>query len=295
MKFIKPLLGLLSFSALTVSVAQASMPKSQILLADLNTPYGMQVSIVSGNQSYNNQPYLTQSGLYFTHEVLKGEQSQTDIAYYDLVTKQTTNMTNTLVSEYSPTLMPNGKGVSAIVVEANAKQKLWQYPHDNTKKPRRIFDWIEPVGYHAWGDKNDVVMFILGTPHTLQYTSVAAAKGEVIANNIGRTLIYNHSMAQFLFSYTKNNQHIVASFNPQTKHREDLFRLPENVQDFILKDDATIAYAIKNRVYLRKLDGRNEVSQWLDLSTYCETNITRMSYNNAKLAFVCDVENKESE
>ena len=93
----------------------------------------------------------------------------------------------------------------------------------------------------------------------------------------------------FLFSYTKNDQHILASFNPQNKQVSDLLRLPTQVQDFILKDDKTIAYAIKNRVYQRKLDGSNEISQWLDLSTYCETNITRMSYNNDKLAFVCDV------
>ena len=96
-------------------------------------------------------------------------------------------------------------------------------------------------------------------------------------------------MAAFLFTYTKNEQHILASFNPQDKQVEDLLRLPAQVQDFILKDNTTIAYAIKNRVYQRKLDGSDEVSQWLNLSTYCEANITRMSYNNEKLAFVCDI------
>ena len=141
----------------------------------------------------------------------------------------------------------------------------------------------------AWGAENDVVMFVLGEPHTLQYTRVEAAKGQVIASNIGRTLIYNNSTATFLFSYTKDNQHILASFNPQNKRVEDLLRLPVQVQDFILKDDTTIAYAIENRVYQREIDGSYEVSQWLDLSTYCKTSITRMSYNNEKLAFVCDV------
>jgi hypothetical protein len=289
MKLIKPLLGFFSLSALNLGIAHASMPKSQILLADLNTPYGLHVSIVSGKNSYNNQPYLTNSGIYFTHEVLSNEQSQTDIAYYDLDTKQITNVTNTPVSEYSPTIMPSNDSLSVIVVESDAKQTLWQYPLDEEHMATRIFDWIEPVGYHAWGVQNDLVMFILGQPHTLQYTSVAAAKGQVAASNIGRTLIYNQSIGQFLFSYTKNEQHILARFNPQNKQVEDLLRLPSQVQDFILKDDNTIAYAIKNRVYQRQLNGRNEVSQWLDLSTYCKTNITRMSYNNDKLAFVCDV------
>ena len=289
MKLIKPLLGIFSIAALSPIMAQASMPKSQVLLADLNTPFGVQVSIVSDKNSYNNQPHLTSTGLYFTHEVINKGQSQTDIAYYDFTSKKVTNITNSLVSEYSPTVMPSGDAISAIVVEADGKQKLWQYPLKNEDAPRRIFDWIEPVGYHAWGVQNDLVMFILGKPHTLQYTSVAQAKGKIAASNIGRTLIYNNSTAAFLFSYTKNEQHILASFNPQDKQVEDLLRLPAQVQDFILKDDATIAYAIKNRVYQRKLDGSDEVSQWLNLSTYCETNITRMSYNNEKLAFVCDI------
>ncbi|WP_289169220.1 hypothetical protein [uncultured Pseudoalteromonas sp.] len=289
MKLIKPWLGLVSLAALSLATAQASMPKSQILLADLNTPYGMQVSIVSDKNSYNNQPYLTNQGIYFTHEVISSEQSQTDIAYYDLATKQVSNITNTPVSEYSPTVMPSKQSLSAIVVEQDSKQKLWQYPLDTEQAPSRIFDWIEPVGYHAWGAQSDLVMFILGEPHTLQYTSVAAAKGEVVASNIGRTLIYNSKTARFLFSYTKNDQHILASFNPQSKQVEDLLRLPEQVQDFILKDANTVAYAVKNRVYMRNLSGSDEVSQWLNLSPYCETNITRMSYKNDKLAFVCDV------
>ncbi|MGY8836456.1 MAG: hypothetical protein ACKVH6_06995 [Enterobacterales bacterium] len=289
MKLIKPLLGVFSIAALSPIMAQASMPKSQVLLADLNTPYGVQVSIVSDKNSYNNQPYLTSDGLYFTHEVITDGQSQTDIAYYDLTSKQVTNISNSPVSEYSPTVMPSADAVSAIVVEADGKQKLWQYPRNNEDAPSRIFDWIEPVGYHAWGVQNDLVMFILGKPHTLQYTSVEEAKGKIAASNIGRTLIYNNATATFLFSYTKNEQHILASFNPQDKQVEDLLRLPAQVQDFILKDDATIAYAIKNRVYQRKLEGSDEVSQWLNLSTYCETNITRMSFKNEKLAFVCDI------
>ena len=48
MKLIKPLLRAYSYRiALTLDIAQASMPKSQILLADLNTPHGVRVSIVS--------------------------------------------------------------------------------------------------------------------------------------------------------------------------------------------------------------------------------------------------------
>ena len=287
MKLIKPLLGLITINALTLGVAQANMPKSQILLADLNTPHGIRVSLVTDKARYNNQPHLTDTGLYYTREVISNNQSQTDIAFYNLSSKKTVMITNTPQSEYSPTLTPDGLHLSAIVVEDDGKQKLWQYPLASELAASRIFDWIEPVGYHAWGSKNDLVMFILGEPHTLQYTSVAAAKGEVVASDIGRTLIYNEAQAEFLFSYSQHGQHHLARFDPQTKQVSNILRLPNQVQDFILKDENTIAYAIKNRVYQRHLKGGSDISQWLDLTTYCDNEISRMSYKNQQLAFVC--------
>lgn len=277
----------ITVAALTPLVTNAAMPKSEILLAHLNTPHGLKVSRITEADSYTNQPLLTEKGIYFTKEVIADEQSQTDIAFYDFATKQTTNLTNSEVSEYSPTLSPIGEGLSAIVVENNTKQKLWYYPFDKSASPKRIFEWIEPVGYHAWGVNDDLVMFILGEPHTLQYTSVASAKPEVVANNIGRTLLFNNASNQYLFSYQKEQQNWLASFKPQSDEVTELFRLPPSLQDFILINDHTLVYALQNRVYKRSLIKPDEVSLWLDLTPYCDTTITRMSYFSEQLAFVC--------
>ena len=251
MKLISSLLFVAAGTFFTSHV-HAAMPKSEILLAELDTPYGMQVSRVTDDKTYNNQPFLVDTGLYYTHEVVgENGQSQTDIAFYDFASKSSVNITNTPVSEYSPTLMPNQQALSAIVVEADGKQKLWQYPLAEESAASRVFEWIEPVGYHAWGADEDLIMFILGEPHTLQYTRVAAAKPRVIAGDIGRTLIFDKHTNSYLFSYNKNNQHWVARFAPQTEEVSDLFRLPESVQDFALIDKDTVAYAVNNRVHKR--------------------------------------------
>ena len=287
MKLISPWLSLVATLVTIPHTALAAMPKSEILLAKLNTEYGLQVSRITNNDVYNNQPLLTQSGIYFTKEVLTDGQSQTDLAFYDFSNQQVENLTNTPVSEYSPTLTPNGDALSAIVVEADGKQKLWQYPFDHSVTPSRIFEWIEPVGYHAWGAKNDMVMFILGEPHTLQYTQVAAAKPKVVAQNIGRTLTFNHTLGAYTFSYNKANQHWLASYDPRQDVVTDLFRLPQHVQDYAFKDANTVIYAVGGRVYQRRLTNPEPVSLWLDLTPYCDSHITRMSYLNEQLAFVC--------
>jgi len=288
MKLIFKMSKLITLTALMPLFCGAAMPKSEILLAHLNTPHGLKVSRVTEADSYNNQPLLTEKGVYFTKEIITGAQSQTDIVFYDLISKQINNLTDSEVSEYSPTLTPSADGLSVIVVEKNQKQKLWHYPFASSAAPKRIFEWVEPVGYHAWGGNEDLVMFILGDPHTLQYTSVAAAKPKVVAKSIGRTLIFNKASNKYLFSYQKAQQNWLASFEPNSNEVTKLFRLPPTLQDFTLVDDHTLIYALQNRVYKRSLAQPNDVSLWLDLTPYCDTQITRMSYLNDKLAFVCN-------
>ena len=279
--------GIACTALLMPFIAHSAMPKSEILLAKPNTEYGLQVSRITEGNSYNNQPLLTDNGIYFTQEVNELGQSQTDLAFYSFDDQQTYNLTNSPVSEYSATLTPKGDALSAIVVEADGKQKLWQYPLNTELPPSRIFEWIEPVGYHAWGIDNDLVMFILGEPHTLQYTKVAAAKGQVVAQNIGRTLMFNASLAAFTFTYTKNAENWLASYAPNSQMVTDLFRLADGVQDYTFKNDNTVIYALNNRIYQRSLSAPENVSQWLDLTPYCSAQITRLSYNNEQLAFVC--------
>jgi hypothetical protein len=279
--------GLAITALLLPFVANSTMPKSEILLATLNTEYGLQVSRITSGDRYNNQPLLTEKGIYFTQEVKVNALSQTDLIFYSFADQQSHNLTNSPVSEYSPTLTPSGDALSAIVVEANGQQKLWQYPFDSSEQPRRIFEWIEPVGYHAWGRDNDVVMFILGEPHTLQYTKVAAAKGNVVAKDIGRTLKFNPTLSAFTFSYQKEQENWLASFNPGTQGVKDIFRLPDNVQDYAFTNDDTVIYSLHNRIYQRSISEPDSVSLWLDLTSYCRTQITRLSYNNDQLAFVC--------
>ena len=88
MKLISPLFFALTSTFLSTAV-DAAMPKSEILLADLDTPYGMKVSRITDDTSYNNQPFLIDQGVYYTHEVIAEQgQSQTALYYFDFETYQ---------------------------------------------------------------------------------------------------------------------------------------------------------------------------------------------------------------
>ena len=167
-------------------------PATDIYLAGLRVTRG-RVTVdalvnVTARPGYDNQPCFLPDGRAFLYTSIR-EDSQADIYRYDIAGKTSTRLTTTPESEYSPTPLPNGTGFSVIRVEADSTQRLWAFDADGSQ-PRLVLDSIKPVGYHAWGDDHTLVLFVLGAPPTLQIADArsAAARGEVIATNVGRSL-----------------------------------------------------------------------------------------------------------
>jgi hypothetical protein len=167
-------------------------PATDIYLAELHVS-GRKVGVgtpvnVTDRPGYDNQPFFLPNGHAFLYTAIH-EDGQADIYRWDLDRKTGSQLTRTRESEYSPTPLPDGKGFSVVRVEADSTQRLWAFDADGTR-PRLVLDSIRPVGYHAWGDDHGLVLFVLGTPATLQIADAnAPAKlGQIIARDIGRSL-----------------------------------------------------------------------------------------------------------
>lgn len=176
----------------TLQAAQAAPPATDIYLAEIRVS-NRRVSIgtpanVTARPGYDNQPFFMSNGRAFLYTSVR-EDGQADIYRYDLDRKASVRLTATPESEYSPTPLPEGNGFSVVRVEADSIQRLWAFASDGSR-PRIVLDSIKPVGYHAWGDDHTLVLFVLGSPATLQIAGARspAARGEVIARDIGRSL-----------------------------------------------------------------------------------------------------------
>lgn len=190
---------LLLMLALAVVQTQAP-PDTEIYLAAL-TKDGGKLELgapvnITNSPGYDNQPSFTPDGraILFTSARAggapaagRGGSPRTDIFRYDLATKEVTRITDTPEREYSPTVMPDGRHISVIRVEADGTQRLWSFGLDG-KAPTVLLPAVKPVGYHAWMDDYTVALFVLGQPPTLQVADVRTGKSEVIASGIGRSL-----------------------------------------------------------------------------------------------------------
>lgn len=255
---------------------------------------------ITNREGYDNQPYFLPDGdrLFYTSVINEGGNSQTDILLYSVKKGSVANISRSPESEYSPTPIGNGATYSIIRVAADGKQKLWSYSVNGEQK-RELLKDVEPVGYHAWVDKENVVLFVLGDPHRFELANIVSGNSQVFDKDIGASLFTIPSSN--LMSYSRNiNQESeqaplwqLTQFDPLTKQSKGLINLPEGAYYYAWSADGKALAAQKTKLmqWTYRPDG-TEVN-WLefaDVSEHCPKGVTRMAVNqqNSLLAYVCD-------
>jgi len=283
-----------------LATAQSS---TDIYLVDLNngnildTPEGP--LNLTNRDGYDNQPFFSPDGDYLLYTSQRGEQS--DIYRVSFPDLQIDQVTDTPESEYSPTVTPDRAGFSAIRVESDGTQRLWRFDMDGNN-PTLLFEDIKPVGYHAWANDNQVAMFILGEPPTLQVGSLADGKAYIAEGSIGRSMhqvpgtdtisfFLNQSESQWQIRSLDPSSGTVQYIASTLPGREDYAWMPNGT---LLMADGPVLYQFKPRPSLGLVsgDGQAEWAPLYDFSSHGISNITRLSVSpkGDKLAFVADRE-----
>jgi len=144
---------------------------------------------VTDRDGYDNQPAFGPDGaaLYLASAV---DSTQTEVMRYVLASGLLEPVTRTpSVSEFSPVVEIGGETLTSIH-ELRGKQHLWRYGVDGTDLGP-VFSTAEPVGYHAWANRRDVALFILGgagAPATLQLANAETGAFTVVAERPGRSI-----------------------------------------------------------------------------------------------------------
>ena len=194
-RFTSPLVTALAAASVVASAravrAQQAPPAVDVFLARLSVrghalEVGKPVNITR-RPGYDNQPAFTPNSRSVLYTSIRDD-GQADIYQYDIASHATKRLTTTPESEYSATIMPDGRRFSVIRVERDSAQRLWSFDLAGGD-PHVVLEHIKPVGYHAWLDANTLALFVLGSPNSLQIADVRTGTGRVVANNIGRSLV----------------------------------------------------------------------------------------------------------
>ena len=270
------------YPALLLIQAAAAPPATDIYVAELRVS-DRKVSVgapvnVTTRPGYDNQPNFLPNGRSFLYTSIR-EDSQADIYRYDLDRGSSLRLTATRESEYSPTPLPDGHAFSVVRVEADSTQRLWAFDADGSR-PRLVLDSIKPVGYHAWGDDHTLVLFVLGSPSTLQIadTRAPAAPGDIVARDVGRSLqrIPGRGAVSFLQRDSVAGPWL-EEVDVRTHRVTNLVKAPTGADFFAWMPNGIVLTASRTTLYQWDARRGGEWEQVEDFASAGLTDVTRLA------------------
>ena len=282
---LKHLILLFTGSFTSALVAQ---PSTEVYLFDLEkTENNYQLSNpvnVSDNPGYDNQPSFSTDGntLFFTGSQPDG---QTDIMRYDLKSQKKVKITNSDGSEYSPTEVKSGKGISTIILERDGRQLLWKYDLAG-KNPEIVVEDLV-IGYHCWYNKNTLFSFVLGDPATLQLSDLKTGKNTVIDEKIGRSLHKIPKQKAISYISKASDDWQILSYEPKSGTKKVLSTTLAASEDMAWMPNGTMVMGKGNELFFKKASDANW-SILTDLTQFNLNGITRLAINSKgnKIAIV---------
>ena len=244
---------------------------------------------ITDRVGYDNQPAFSGDGSVIFFTSVRAD-AQADIYRYDIATKATRRITTSAPeSEYSATVIDGGRAISVIRVERDSAQRLWRFPLDGGA-PSVILERIRPVGYHAWADDRTLVLFVLGSPNSLQVADVTRGTADTITTGIGRSLhrIPGTTRVSFVRK-TSPTEWWIESLDAKGRTTLRLARLPEGIEDYAWLPDGSIICGSGSRL-LQWTSSSGEWRQIADFGPARITGITRIAVSprGDRVAFVAD-------
>jgi hypothetical protein len=253
---------------------------------------------ITDTDSYTNQPYFfDNSHLFYTQAMnVEGSDSQIDVWVFDFKLGMGKNITQSSSSEYSPTPLPYGAGMSVIRVNAEGKQELWEIDPQG-KAIKNIVPEVEPVGYQVWIDNKELLLFVLGEPHTLQRVDSAKANAvaHIVDSNIGASLFQFEKTDWFLYT-NKTDGNYLNAYNIESKKVIQVASMPKNSEYFsvspighVITSDGTTLW---QRKFMLKGEKIKAMDKWVPIKVSqieCEKGVSRtaISPDTSMIALVC--------
>ena len=196
---------------------------------------------------YDNQPSFDARGrvLYYTRRAPNAllrdsvRDVQTDIWRYALDGSDHTPATTTAESEYSAQVTPDGASLTVIRVERDSAQHLWRMPLTAGGPAERLVGRVKPVGYYAWVG-SQVVMFVLGSPATLQLMDTVSGRLDTLARDIGRGVKRVPGTNRVTFVQKAGTQWFIDELDVTTRAVTRLVPTLPNVEEYAWLDSTTM-------------------------------------------------------
>ncbi|UJH67733.1 nuclear transport factor 2 family protein [Allomuricauda sp. SCSIO 65647] len=265
---------------------------TEVFLFDLDMKNGLPLLSnprnVSNNIGYDNQPSFLHDDTILFSSTRAG---QTDIRKIDIEEGSISSwITDTPTgSEYSPLKIPGRETISAIRLDLDGLQRLYEYDL-KTGSSTALLDL--KVGYHVWYNDHIIVSSVLTDGRMdLVVSNLKDGSNHTYQKNVGRSLhkIPNSDLVSYISK--ANDSWQIMSLNPVSGATKVITNTFNKAEDMCWLKDGTILMGAGKTIV--RFDPKTDV-QWQRLMYFPQeeiNNITRIATNGSsnRLAFVADV------
>ncbi|WP_396637530.1 nuclear transport factor 2 family protein [Maribacter sp. R77961] len=242
---------------------------------------------ISNNEGYDNQPsFLDDDTILFSST----RNGQTDIALYTISTNTTKWITDTPKgSEYSPLKIPGKEAVSAIRLDADGLQRLYQYDINTGKSQELIKDL--KVGYHVWYNAHIIVCTVLiENRMDLVVANLKDGTNYIVQKNVGRSLhkVPNTDLVSYI---SKANEKIeIKTIHPISGATQTINYIWNGREDMAWLSEDTIIAGTNSILAQVKADTTGVWGPFHTIDPLQYNNVSRIavSPNRQKLALVAE-------
>lgn len=267
------------------ATAFAQMPETDIWLFKIEKKEGKysysKPLNITNRIGYDNQPVFSIDGKSVIY-VSADSSQQTDIYQYAISKKVHTNLTKSKVSEYSPTILPGCTGFSAVAVEKDSAQRIWQFNLDGTFN-RIVHESTDSVGYHTWLNADTVIYYKLTEPHSLRVLDLKTNKDVWICDHPTRSFKKLGSSSKFIYAFKDSVSVQFRIYDPTLKESKVYATYPSTNEDFIWHQELGLIKS-ENTDLLRFND---QNKQWENLFNFSSVGIKKIT------RFVFDTRTKQ--
>jgi len=246
----------------------------------------------TNHPGYDNQPAFAANShdFYYSAETASGT---TDVFLFGDASGEIFQVTDTPEDgEFSPRELGDATGIAFLHQNAEGVQHVTR--SDFAGENRSVMIDLDPVGYFAFsGDGNQIAMFVLTEPFTLQVADLSTGDVNVVYENIDRALYATTDGMGAIFTTPRDGDDgFRAMYYSFTDGEiEYLFDLPGASQDYALVDapDGLVgAFASSEGTLYYRTTNDIDWTPIADLSAYGLEGVTRMavSDDSAKIAIV---------
>lgn len=269
-----------------------AQPDTEVYAFNLDTTTG-ELKLTNPRNISNSEGYDNQPSFYDDDTVLfsSTRDGQTDILKFSFQKGSTvTWLTDTPTgSEYSPLRIPDSDAISAIRLDLDGLQRLYEYhPEDGSAT---VILPNTKIGYHVWYGSDMLVATVLkeNRMDLISYF-MADTSPRTEKKNVGRSLqnIPNSELISYVNKENKENFELM-SLNPITGDTKKIIDLGKN-EDICWLPNGTIL--IGNNKSLYKYNPKKD-KDWILLQEFTDkniNNITRLAVNKntTRLVFVAE-------